>query len=192
MRPSPTFTRTFVRSPPTIPYTHCTIGPVPRRGPLIWPTDHIITFSFLSLFSFTQHILSWSDQSQIVAPLMSLPIRYLPMASYFRLSIIFLALQILRHLPRRCDLFWLSCKPSHDHHQLYPIPIASSVQYHIRDLSYDLWTTLLHFPFLVSSLLPDASFCSPTNCRSSHHVIGTLPYTSPHTNLVLVLLIVCI
>ena len=29
--------------------------------------DHIITFSFLSLFSFTQCILSRSDQSQIVA-----------------------------------------------------------------------------------------------------------------------------
>ena len=30
-RPSPTFTRSL----PTIPYTHRTIGPVPRRRPLI-------------------------------------------------------------------------------------------------------------------------------------------------------------
>ena len=30
--------------------------------------DHVITFSFLSLFSFTRRILSQSDQSQIVTP----------------------------------------------------------------------------------------------------------------------------
>ena len=88
---SPTFTWTFTQSLPTIPYTHRTIGLVPRRRPLIWPTDHIVTFSFLSLFS-----------------------------------------------------------------------------------------------------LPNAVFHGPTNRRSSHHAIGTLPYTSPHTNLVLVLLIICI
>ena len=64
MQPSPTFTQ----SPLTIPYTHRTIGPVPCRRPPIWPTDHIVTFSFLSLFSFTRRILSRSDQSQIVAP----------------------------------------------------------------------------------------------------------------------------
>ena len=34
-RPSPTIAQTFVRSLPTIPYTHRTIGPVPRRRPLI-------------------------------------------------------------------------------------------------------------------------------------------------------------
>ena len=34
-RPSPTFVRRFARSPPTIPYTHCTIGPVPHQRPLI-------------------------------------------------------------------------------------------------------------------------------------------------------------
>ena len=68
MRPSPTFAWRFTRLPPTIPYTHCTIGPVPCQRPFIWPTDHIITFPFLSLFSFTQRILLWSDQSQIVAP----------------------------------------------------------------------------------------------------------------------------
>ena len=39
-------------------------------------------------------------------------------------------------------------RPSCDHHQLYPIPIAPSVQYHIRDLPYDLWTTLFIFSFL--------------------------------------------
>ena len=59
---------TFVRSPPTIPYTHRTIGPVPHRRPLIWPMDHIITFPFLSLFSFTWCILLRSNQSLIVAP----------------------------------------------------------------------------------------------------------------------------
>ena len=91
MQPSPTIVWTFAWSPPTIPYTHHTIGPVPRRRPLIWPTDHIVTFPFLSLFS-----------------------------------------------------------------------------------------------------LPDTFFHSLTNRRSSHHTIGTLPYVSPHTNLVLVLLIICI
>ena len=35
MRPSLTFMRRFARSLPTIPYTHRTIGPVPRRRPLI-------------------------------------------------------------------------------------------------------------------------------------------------------------
>ena len=64
MRPFPT----IARSPSTIPYTHRTIGPVPRQRPPIWPTDHIVTFSFLSLFSFTRHILSRSDQSQIITP----------------------------------------------------------------------------------------------------------------------------
>ena len=29
--------------------------------------DHIVTFSFLSLFSFTRRILSWPDQSQVIA-----------------------------------------------------------------------------------------------------------------------------
>ena len=70
--------------------------------------------------------------------------------------------------------------------------IAPSPRYHIGDLPYDLWTTLLYFPFLVSSLLPDASFCSPTDHKSSHCMVRTLPYVSPHTNLVFVLLIVCI
>ena len=66
-QPSPTFVQTFTQSPLTIPYTHCTIGPVPHRRPSIWPMDHIVTFSFLSLFSFTWHILSQPDQSQVVA-----------------------------------------------------------------------------------------------------------------------------
>ena len=44
------------------------IDPVPRWRPPIWPTDHIVTFSFLSLFSFTQCILSWPDRSQVVTP----------------------------------------------------------------------------------------------------------------------------
>ena len=63
MWPSPT----IVQSPSTIPYTHHTIGPVPRQRPPIWPTDHIVIFSFLSLFSFTQCILSRPDRSQVVA-----------------------------------------------------------------------------------------------------------------------------
>ena len=125
-------------------------------------------------------------------PVMSLPIRYPPMASYFRLSIIFLTPQIFRHLPHRHDLLRPSCEPSHDRHRLYPIPITPSVRYHIGDLPYDLRTTSLHFPFLVSSLLPDAFFRGPTNHRLLHCAIGTLPYASPHTNLVLVLLIICI
>ena len=70
--------------------------------------------------------------------------------------------------------------------------IAPSARYHIRDLPYDLWTTLLYFPLLVSSLLPNTSFRGPTDHRSLHCAVGTLPYTLLHTNLVLVLLIVCI
>ena len=89
---------------------------------------------------------------------MSLPTRYSPMASYFRLSIIFLTPQILWHAPHWCDLLW----PSHDHHWLYPIPIAPLAWYHIRDLPYDLQTMLLYFPFLVSFLLPDAPYHSLT------------------------------
>ena len=91
--PSATFTWTFVQSPLTIPYTHGTISPVPHRRPPIWPTDHIVIFSFLSLFSFTQ---------------------------------------------------------------------------------------------------PDMSCRGPADHKSSHCVIRTLPYVSPHMNLVLILLIVCI
>ena len=34
-RPSPTIARRFVRSLLTMPYTHCTIGPVPHQRPLI-------------------------------------------------------------------------------------------------------------------------------------------------------------
>ena len=67
MRPSPTITQAFVRSPSTIPYTHCTISPVPCRRLLIWPTDHVVTFSFLSLFSFTWRSLSWPDWSWVIA-----------------------------------------------------------------------------------------------------------------------------
>ena len=128
----------------------------------------------------------------LTSPMMSLPIRYSPMPVYFWLSIIFLTPQILQHLPRQHDLSQLSCEPSCDHHWLCPIPIAPSVQYHVGDLPYDPRTTSLHFPFLVSSLLPHTFVCSLTNHRLSRHVIGTLPYVSPPTNLVLVLLIVCI
>ena len=85
---------------------------------------------------------------------MSLPIRYSPVAFYFWLYIVFHTLQVLWHLPCWCDL----PRPSRDHHRLYPIPIAPSVQYHVRDLSYDLRTTSLHFPFLAFSLYPTHSF----------------------------------
>ena len=68
MQPSPTITWTIVRSPSTIPYTHHTIGPVPHRRPPIWPMDHIVIFSFLSLFPITQRILSWPNQPQVVTP----------------------------------------------------------------------------------------------------------------------------
>ena len=44
--------------------------------------------------------------------------------------------------------------------------IAPSAQYHVRDLPYDLWTTLLHFPFLVSSLLRQGS-----DGMGEHHVM---------------------
>ena len=80
--------------------------------------------------------------------LMSLLIRHSPMASYFWLSIIFLTPQILWHAPCWCDLLWHSCKPSHDHHWLYPIPITPLAWYHIEDLPYDLQTMLFLFSFL--------------------------------------------
>ena len=89
---------------------------------------------------------------------MSLPIRYSPMAFYFWLSIVFHTPQVLRHLPHQRDLLWPSREPSCDCHQLYPIPIAPSARYHIGDLSYDLWTTSLHFLFLVFSPYPTHSF----------------------------------
>ena len=88
---------------------------------------------------------------------MSLPIRYSPMAFYFWLSIIFYALQVLQHLLRRRGLLRPSREPSHDRCRLYPIPITPSVRYHVGDLSYDLRTTPLHFPSLVSSLYPTHS-----------------------------------
>ena len=136
----------------------------------------------------TIHI-PWSKSTM---PLMSLPIRYSPMAFYFWLSIVFFTPQILRHASHWCNPLRPSHEPSRDHHQLYPIPIAPSVQYHIGDLPYDLQTTLLYFPFLVFFLLPNTFCHGPTNHRLSHCAIATLPYVSPHTNLVLILLIVCI
>ena len=130
----------------------------------------------------------WGQSQFQLGGMMSLPIRYPPMASYFRLSIIFLTPQTLRHAPHRCN----PPRPSHDHHRLYPIPFTPLVWYHIGDLPYDPWTTLLYFPFLVSFLLPDTFCCNPTDHRSLHHAIRTLPYVSPHMNLVLILLIICI
>ena len=112
--------------------------------------------------------------------LMSLPIRYSPMAFYFWLSIIFLTPQILRHQPCWHSLLQPLCKGLHDHHQLYPIPIAPSAQCHVRDLPYDLWTTLLYFPLLVSFLLPNTFCRGLTDHRSSHRTVRTLPYVSPH------------
>ena len=98
--------------------------------------------------------MRWQCLNQPSWALMSLPIRYSPMVFYFRLSIIFLTPQVLQHLLRWRDLL----QPSHDHHRLYPIPIAPLVWYHVGDLPYDLWTTLLHFPFLVFSPYPTHSF----------------------------------
>ena len=59
---------TIAWSSSTIPCTHHTIGPIPCWRPPIWPMDHIVIFSFLSLFSVTQHILSWPNWSQVIAP----------------------------------------------------------------------------------------------------------------------------
>ena len=136
-------------------------------------------------------MLGWSLIG-IFLMVMSLPIRYSSMAFYFRLSIIFLTPEILRHPLRRCDLLQPSREPLQDHHRLYSILIAPLVWYHIGDFPYDLQTTLLYFPFLVSFLLPDAFCHGLTDHRLSHCMIWTLPYVSPHMNLVLVLLIVCI
>ena len=66
-QPSPTIAWTFAWSPPTMPYTHRTISLVPHWRPPIWPTNHVVIFPFLSLFSFTQCILLWPDQSQVIA-----------------------------------------------------------------------------------------------------------------------------
>ena len=100
------------------------------------------------------------------------------MASYFWLSIIFLTLQILRHPLCQHDLPQPSCKGSHNHHWLYPIPIAPLAQYHVGDLPYDLWTTLLYFPFLVSFLLPDICCHGLTDHRSSHLAIRTICFAT--------------
>ena len=117
--------------------------------------------------------------------LMSLLIKYSPMASYFRLSTIFLPLWILRHLPHWCNVL---C----DHHRLYPIPITLSAQHQVVDFAYDLWTTQCYFPFLVPFLLPDVCCRRLTDHKPSHHMVRALPSISPHTNLVLILLIICI
>ena len=59
---------TFAWSPLTIPYTLHTIGLVPHWRPPIWPMDHIVIFSFLSLLPFTWCILLQPNWSQVVAP----------------------------------------------------------------------------------------------------------------------------
>ena len=69
---------------------------------------------------------------------------------------------------------------------------SSLAWHHIVDLSYDLWTTLFYFPFLVPFLLPNMSCCGPTDHKPSHHMVRILPSVLPHMNLVLILLIVCI
>ena len=51
----------------TTNYTHRTVDPVPHRRPPIWPMNHVVIFSFLSLFPFTRHILLWPDRSQVIA-----------------------------------------------------------------------------------------------------------------------------
>ena len=101
--------------------------------------------------SYSKCLTVWCEGSWLVGPLMSLPIRYSPMAFYFWLSIIFHALQVLWHLLHQRDLLRPSHKPLCDRYRLYPIPIAPLVRYHVGDLSYDLRTTSLHFPFLVFS-----------------------------------------
>ena len=58
---------TIAWSSSTIPCTHHTIGPIPCWRPPIWPTNHVVIFSFLSLFSFTWHILLWPNRSQVIA-----------------------------------------------------------------------------------------------------------------------------
>ena len=65
-------------------------------------------------------------------------------------------------------------RPSRDRYRLYPIPIAPSVRYHVRDLSYDLWTTSLHFPFLVFSLYPTHS--SVVRPIADHRTTRSGPY----------------
>ena len=135
--------------------------------------------------------MRWQCLNQPSWALMSLPIRYSPMVFYFRLSIIFLTPQVLRHLLRRRDLLQPSREPLHSpptipytHCTIGPVPCRRPL----------IWPTdhIVTFPFLSLFSLPNAVFHSPTNRRSSHHAIRTLPYASLHTNLVLILLIVCI
>ena len=119
---------------------------------------------------------------------MGLPIRYPPVASYFWLSIIFLTLQILRHPPCWHNLL----RPSCDHHRLYPIPHCTIGP--VPHRRPPIWPTdhVVIFSFLSLFPLPDAFCCGLTDHRLSHCTIRTLPYVLLHTNLVLVLLIICI
>ena len=54
------------------------------------------------------------------------------------------------------------------------MPIAPSARYHVGDLPYDLRTTLLHFPFLVSSLYPTHSFM--VRPITDHRTVRSGPY----------------
>ena len=156
----------------------------------IWPVQNGVCqiFHKYSLYVWMDLPDELFNITSLISMVMNLPIRYSPMASYFQLSIIFLTLQILWHAPCQCNPPWHLC----DHHRLYPIPTTPSAWYHIGDLPYDLWTMLLYFPFLVSFLLPDMSCHGPTDPKSLDCVVRTLPYVSLHTNLVLILLIICI
>ena len=102
-------------------------------------------------------------------------------------------------------LFSLHCKSSNVHHidatfrtthmNLHMITIDYTLyplQHHVVDLPYDLWTTLLYFPFLVPFPLPNVSCCGLTDHKPLQHAVGTLPSVSLHTSLVLIFLIICI
>ena len=75
-------------------------------------------------------------------------------------------------------------------YSLYPSHHWSGTMLETSHMTYR--PSCLYFPFLVSSHLPNASFHGLTIHESSHCAIGTLPYVLLYTNLVLILLIICI
>ena len=101
---------------------------------------------------------------------MSLPIRYSPMAFYLLFSLHRRSSDIYCADATFSDLRTNLC----DRYRLYPIPIAPSVRYHVGDLSYDLQTTSLHFPFLAFS--PDLTHSSTVQPIAEHRTARSGPY----------------
>ena len=113
---------------------------------------------------------------------MNLPIRYSPMSSYFQLQ-----------WPPIFDFlsFSLHCRSSDIHcaDVTFPNHRAITIDYTLYPSRHQPSTTLetSHmtygphcYIFLSQSLLPDTSCHGPTDHKSLHHTVGTLPYVSLH------------